>query len=212
MTKFIFISSIGVNGNRNEAPFVERDSPAPTEPYAISKYEAEKGLIEISNNTGMDITIIRPPLVYGPGVKANFKSMIQWMNKGLPLPLGNIDNKRSFVALNNLVDFIILCSEHPRAANEIFLISDDEDVSTTELLKKVANVLKIKPRLFSAPISIMTLIAKFTGLSASADKLFLNLQVDSSKARMLLGWKPVISMDEQLKKTVERYLKDEKTI
>ena len=208
VARFIFISSIGVNGNCNTVPFVELDEPMPKEPYAISKYQAEKGLLDISRNTGMEITIIRPPLVYGPGVKANFKSMIQWMNKGVPLPLGAINNKRSFVALDNLVDFIILCTEHHQAANEIFLISDGEQVSTTELLKKVAKALGKKSLLVPVPIKIMILVAKLIGQSVMSDRLFESLQIDSSKARTLLGWKPVISMDEQLKKTVDAYLNE----
>jgi nucleoside-diphosphate-sugar epimerase len=212
--RFIFISSIKVNGESTElcVPFRPDDTCMPEESYGLSKHEAEVGLRIIANKTGMEVIIIRPPLVYGPNVKANFTSMMKWLNKGVPLPFGAIYNKRSLVALDNLVSFIMHCIDHPKAANEVFLISDGEDVSTTQLLQKVARVLGKKPSLIPVPVIWMTFTARFVGKGDVATRLFGSLYVDSSKARDLLGWEPVITMDEQLKKTADAYLKNEKTL
>jgi len=205
--RFVFISSIKVNGEvtSNHTPFTPDDSHIPTDPYGVSKYEAEQGLLKLAQEMAMEVVIIRPPLIYGSGVKANFQSMIQWLKKGIPLPFGAIHNQRSMVALDNFVDFIALCIYHPKAANQIFLISDGEDVSTTELLQKVWKALGRPTRLIPVPVALMRFAAGLFGKQAMADRLFGSLQVDSSKGRNLLGWKPVISMDEQLKKTVEAY-------
>jgi UDP-N-acetyl-alpha-D-quinovosamine dehydrogenase len=211
--RFVFLSSIKVNGEEtnSESKFKPDDDFIPTDPYAVSKYEAEQGLLAIAKETGMEVVIIRPPLVYGPNVKANFSSMMKWINRGVPLPLGAVHNERSLVALNNLVSFIIHCLEHPKAANEIFLISDGEEVSTTKLLRKVASAFGKQAKLLPIPVKMMSIIAKVIRKKEVADRLFGSLQVDSSKARELLGWKPIITMDEQLKKTVDAYL-HEKTI
>ena len=214
-------------------PYTEMDKPEPQDAYAVSKWEAEQGLMAIAEETGMEIVIIRPPLVYGPGVKANFRLLMKWVKRDVPLPLGAVHNKRSFVALDNLVSFIIHCMDHPRAANEVFLISDGEDVSTTELLQKMARAFGKRSFLLPVPVGLMAFVVglihrlrKFTqikrrtknGLTQRrpstifriygvnkvakvgdvADRLFGSLQVDSSKARDLLGWKPVVSMDEGL--------------
>lgn len=210
--RFVFLSSIGVNGNNNLKPFSETDTPNPQESYAISKWEAELGLLALAEETGIEMVIIRPPLVYGPNAPGNFGSLIKWIDKGIPLPLGAIHNQRSFVALDNLVSFIIHCIDHPRAANEVFLISDGEDVSTTELLQKVAKAFGKRAFLLPVPVSWMTFAAKLVSKADVANRLFGSLQVDSSKARELLGWKPVITMDEQLKKTADAYLEHEKTL
>lgn len=137
--RFIFISSIKVNGEGTVLgkPYTAMDTPSPQDPYGISKMEAEQGLRQIAQDTGMEVVIIRPVLVYGPGVKANFRSMVNWMNKGVPLPLGSIYNKRSMVALDNLVDLVVTCIDHPAAANQTFLESDGEDLSTTEMLRRI---------------------------------------------------------------------------
>jgi len=211
--RFVFLSSIKVNGEstRPGNPFLPDDKYIPTDPYGLSKYEAEQGLLNIAEETGMEVVIIRPPLVYGPGVKANFASMMNWVNKGVPLPFGAVHNKRSFVALDNLVDFIALCADReksPKAANQLFLISDGEDISTTQLLRKVAKALNKKARLIPVPVWLMSFIAKLLGKRDVANRLFGSLQVDSSKAFDLLGWKPVTTMDEQLKKTAEVYSKE----
>jgi nucleoside-diphosphate-sugar epimerase len=212
--RFIFISSIKVNGESTAlgVPFRPDDTHIPEDSYGLSKYEAEIGLRKIANKTGMEIVIIRPPLVYGPNVKANFTSMMKWLNKGVSLPFGAIYNKRSFVALDNVVSFIIHCIDHPKAAHEVFLISDGEDVSTTQLLQKVAKALGKKPSLIPLPVSWMTFAARLVGKGDVATRLFGSLQVDSSKARDLLGWHPVITMDTQLKKTADAYLENEKTL
>lgn len=209
--RFIFISSIKVNGertgDRGEVAFSEDEVPCPQDAYAVSKWEAEQGLMTIAEETGLEVVIIRPPLVYGPGVKANFRLLMKWVRRGVPLPLGAVHNKRSFVALDNLVSFIICCMDHPRAANEVFLISDGEDVSTTELLQKIARALGKRSFLLPVPVGLMTFVASLLGKRNVADRLFGSLQVDNSKARDLLGWTPVVSMDEGLVAS----LKDEKT-
>ena len=160
----------------------------------------------------MRINIVRPALVYGPGVKANFASMMKWVSKGIPSPLGAIENQRSLIALENLTDFIIHSIDHPKAANEVFLISDDEDVSTTELLRKVAKAFGKQTTLLPIPVNLMTFFARLFGKKTIADRLFSSLQIDSSKVRDLLDWKPVITMDEQLRKTAEAYIKNEKNL
>lgn len=212
--RFIFISSIKVNGDFTVSGEVFRpdDLCSPNDPYGISKYEAEKGLLALANETKMDVVIIRPPLVYGVGVKGNFSSLINWMRKPLPLPFGAINNLRSFLALDNLISFIALCvdlNKSRNAGNQIFLISDDEDVSTTKLLETVGQVLKScspsrsRALLFPVPIFLMSYIARFLGKRDIANRLFGSLQIDNSKAKNLLGWKPVINMKEQLSKMLE---------
>jgi nucleoside-diphosphate-sugar epimerase len=209
--RFVFLSSIKVNGEMTRLGhlFTPDDVHVPDEPYGLSKYEAEQGLLALAQETGMEVVIIRPPLVYGPGVKANFASMMKWMGKPVLLPFGAIHNQRSLVALDNLVSFISLCADReksPLAVNQVFLISDGEDVSTTQLLRKVRQALHlqspsgIKAWLVPVPVSIMTFFAKLLGKGDMANRLFGSLQVDSSKTRDLLGWEPVITMDEQLAK------------
>jgi nucleoside-diphosphate-sugar epimerase len=201
--RFVFLSSIGVNGNNSLKPFTEKDQLIPHDLYAISKLEAEQGLLALALETGMEVVIIRPPLVYGANAPGNFGSLFKWMSKNIPLPFGAIHNKRSLVALDNLVDFIALCADReksPKAVNQVFLISDNEDVSTTQLLRKVAKSKNNQARLIPVPVGLMTFFAKLIGKGNVANRLFGSLQVDSSKARDLLGWQPVVTMDEQLKK------------
>ena len=207
--RFVFISSIKVNGEitSDGCPFRPDDNINVTDPYGLSKYEAEQGLLALAKSTSIEVVIIRPPLIYGPGVKANFRSLLKWVNRGLPLPFALIQNKKSFIALDNLVNFIIHCVDHPKAANEIFLISDGEDVSTAELLRKIAKAFDKKAILLPIPVSLMKVVAKGLGKEDVANRLFGSLQVDSSKARDLLGWEPVITMDEQLKKIADAGLK-----
>jgi len=207
--RFIFLSSIKVNGEITQPGevFAPDDRFVPIDPYGLSKQEAEHELLELARETGLEVVIIRPPLVYGPAVKGNFALMMKWLIKGIPLPFGSVHNRRSLLALDNLVSFIICCVGHPKAANEIFLVSDGADVSTTELLQKVAKALGKKPLLLPVPVGLMRFFARMIGRSDVADRMFNSLRVDDSKARNLLGWAPVITMGEQLKITAETYLK-----
>jgi nucleoside-diphosphate-sugar epimerase len=210
VTRFVFLSSILVNGNQSNKPFLENDTPNPKESYAISKYEAEQGLLKLAKNSGLEVVIIRPPLVYGNNAPGNFGRLIQWASAKyiLPLPLGAVKNSRSLIAIDNLVSFIITCALHPKSTNEIFLISDDENLSTTQLLKKIAKAFNKKALLLPAPVSGMVFVARLLGKEADAVRLFSSLVVDSSKARDLLDWHPVTTIDEQLCKIT----KNEKNI
>jgi len=209
VSRFIFISSIKVNGEETipDLPFKASGKPDPVDAYAISKFEAEEGLRDITAETGMEVVIVRPPLVYGPGVKANFQNMMRWIDRGVPLPLGAIHNKRSFVALDNLVDLIITCIEHPGAANQTFLAGDDEDLSTTELLQRVGKALGKSARLIPIPVSILMFVASLLGKKELAQRLCGSLQADISKAQVLLGWEPPVSLDECLREVAEEYKK-----
>ena len=201
--RFVFLSSIGVNGNQNNKPFTERDKPNPEEDYAISKYEAEQGLLVLSREVDMDVVIIRPPLVYGPNAPGNFNTLLRWVLKGAPLPFGLIKNKRSFIALDNLTDFIIHCLNYkdtPLACNQVFLVSDGEDVSTSQFLRKVSKAVRSKTILLPIPVSTLQFILRVIGKGNIAERLFDSLQVDNSKAKELLNWQPIITMDKQLKK------------
>ena len=211
--RFIFISSIKVNGESTEPnfPFKPDEDFIPTDPYGLSKYEAEVGLRNIAEQTGMEVVIIRPPLVYGPGVKANFASMIKWMNRGLPLPLGGIrDNKRSLVSIYNLVDLIITCIDHPSAANNTFLVSDDDDLSTTQLLVNIASACNVPNRLLPVPSSIIVLIAKLIRKPEISQRLCASLQVDISKTKELLNWSPKYPDKESFEKTIQCFIRNKK--
>ena len=205
--RFIFISTVKVLGERSlpGAPLTANAVPAPVDAYAISKLEAEQALTELSGTSGMEVVIIRPPLVYGPGVGANFLRLIQWVERGIPLPLGAIRNKRSFVALDNLVDLVRVCVDHPAAANQTFLVSDGEDLSTTELLRRVAQVLGVAARLLPVPRGVVAAVARCVGQAQLSQRLCESLQVDSSAARDCLGWAPVIGVDEGLAQTAAWY-------
>jgi nucleoside-diphosphate-sugar epimerase len=207
--QFVFISSIKVNGESTipGKPFTENDQPSPLDPYSISKWESEVGLRQLAKESGMEVVIIRPPLVYGPGVKANFQRMISWVGSGVPLPLGSIHNKRSLVALENLVSLILTCIENPAAANQIFLVGDDEDLSTTELLQRIASALGKPARLFPFPTCLIIFAASLLGKSRMAQRLLGSLQVDISKARELLDWKPPVSVDEGLRQVADDFKK-----
>ena len=198
--RFIFISSIGVNGNINTKPFTEDDEPNPTEPYAQSKWEAEQGLWTIQRETGLELVIVRPPLVYGPDAPGNFGGLMRWVRIGVPLPLGAIKNQRSLVALDNLVDLITTCIVHPAAANQVFLAGDGHDLSTTELLRGVARAMGRPSRLIPVPASFLMLGASLLGRKAMVQRLLGSLQVDISKARDLLGWVPPITVEEGLRR------------
>jgi nucleoside-diphosphate-sugar epimerase len=200
--RFIFISSIKVNGGQTPLgqPFFSHDAPSPEDFYGISKHEAEQGLRELAAETGMEVVIIRPPLVYGPGVKGNFASMINLVGKGLPLPLGAVHNKRSLVALDNLVDLIITCIDHPGAANETFLISDGEDLSTTQLLRGVAEAMGKPPRLIPVPAGLLQFGATLLGKKAVAQRLLGSLQVDISHTQKCVNWTPPLTVKRGLQR------------
>ncbi len=199
--RFVFISSIGVNGAETfQQPFTAHDRTAPHSPYAVSKYEAELGLQALPAETGMEVVIIRPPLVYGPGVKANFAALMRAVQHRWPLPLGAIHNQRSLVALGNLVDLIVTCITHPAAANQIFLVSDGEDVSTTDLLRRMGQAMGHPARLIPVPVSWLKLAAALLGKQDAAQRLCGSLQVDIEKTRGLLGWAPPLSLDQGLKR------------
>lgn len=206
--RFIFISSIKVNGEGTSvgAPYLADAQPAPADPYGISKMEAEQGLRTLAAETGMEVVIIRPVLVYGPGVKANFLSMMSWLHKGVPLPFGAIHNRRSLVALDNLADLIVTCIEHPAAANQTFLVSDGEDLSSSELLRRMGVALGKPARLLPVPSRLLEVGAAMLGKQALAQRLCGSLQVDIGKTRELLNWTPPLSVDDALRKTAKHFL------
>ena len=205
--RFVFVSSIKVNGENSPfgQPFTAEDTPHPTDPYGISKYEAELGLLQLAADTGMEVVIIRPVLVYGLGVKANFQSMMNWLLKGFPLPLGALPNRRSFVALGNLVDLIATCIQHPAARNQIFLASDGEDLSISGLLRRTATALGKSARLIPVPVMVLRAGARLVGQEAVMQRLCDSLQVDISKTRRVLGWTPPIRVDDALKETAQHF-------
>ncbi len=202
--RFLFVSSIKVNGEVTPSahPFTEVDPPNPQEPYGISKHEAEQGLRAIAAQTGLEVAIIRPPLIYGPGVKANFGFLLHAVERGWPLPLGAVHNQRSLVGLDNLVDFIVTCTTHPHAANQTFLVSDGRDISTTALVRGLAQAAGVPARLLSIPVWALNAGGSLLGQRAAVQRLCGNLQVDISKARQLLGWVPPVSVDDSLRRAV----------
>lgn len=202
--RFVFISSVKVNGETTYPgrAFIETDTSAPQDAYGVSKHEAEQGLRQIAADTGMEVVIIRAPLVYGPGVKANFAALMRAVQRGWPLPLGAIQNKRSLVALDNLVDMIITCITHPQAANETFLVSDGQDLSTAELVRGMAHAAGVPTRLLPVPVWALRAGARLLGKVDAVERLSGNLQVDISKARELLGWVPPVSVEEGLRRAI----------
>lgn len=205
--RFVFVSSIKVNGEETgEHPFTAFDEAAPTDPYGQSKLEAEIALKELAQVTGLEVVIVRPPLVYGPGVRANFLRLMQLVKIGLPLPLGAINNRRSMVAVDNLVDLLILCARHPAAPGQTFMVSDDHDVSVTELLRMLAKAMRKRSMLLPVPASALSGGAAVLGKSAVANRLLGSLQVDIKHTKTTLQWQPPVSMDLALEKTVAAYL------
>lgn len=207
--RFIYISSVKVNGEStsHSLPFREADSANPSDPYGISKCEAEEALLELAKHSNMEVVIIRPPLVYGPGVKANFFSLMKLAATGLPLPFASINNKRSMVYVDNLIDFIIRCIDHPNAANEVFLISDNDDISLSNLLSMMRAGLGVPKRLLPIPSFLFKLAGKLTGKQAVVDRLVGDLQVDVSKAVSLLDWTPPYTVKEGIAATVADFIK-----
>ena len=206
--RFIYLSSIKVNGESTPPgrPFTADDLPNPSDAYAQSKYESEQSLIALSEASGMQYVIIRPPLVYGPGVKANFKKLMGIVHRGVPLPFGSIDNRRSLVSLDNLVSLIRRCIDHPNATNEIFLVSDDHDVSTSELMRILADAMNVRDRLILFPKTLLSIAAALFGKQEIRRRLLDNLQVDIAKTKSVLGWLPESRLEDAIRLTARNYL------
>jgi nucleoside-diphosphate-sugar epimerase len=199
--RFVFISSIKVNGEESPTPYTTESSPMPSDPYGISKWEAEQALRNIEAETGLEVVILRPTLVYGPGVKANFLNLMKILSNGIPLPLASVTNKRSLIYVGNLVDALATCAIHPAAAGNTYLVSDGEDVSTPDLIRRIAAALGVPARLFSVPISLMRLAGVVTGKNDAVKRLQGSLTVDISKIRRELNWQPPFTMEEGLRET-----------
>lgn len=205
--RFVYLSSIKVNGDGQSEPYTEQSEPRPTDPYGISKWEAECALNDIATETGLEVVILRPPLVYGAGVRANFLSLMKLVQKGIPLPLGAVNNQRSLVYVGNLVDAIAQCATHPNAAGQTFLISDNTDLSTAELVKNLAKSLNKPIRLVKISPVLLTILAQIFGKTATVDRLFGSLTIDSSKIRQTLDWQPPFTLTQGLDQTA-RWFQD----
>ena len=202
--RFVYLSSIKVNGEQTlDKAFYADDKPVPQDPYAVSKFEAEQQLLALGKETGLEVVIIRPPLVYGPGVKGNFSRLIKLVNKSIPLPLAGINNSRSLVSIQNLCSLIETCLVHPKAAGEVFLVSDGQDLSTSELFKQIAMALGKSSRLFYLPQGWLRFMTHILGRSAEYERLSGSLQVDISKNEQLLGWLPEVSVATGIRHAVE---------
>jgi nucleoside-diphosphate-sugar epimerase len=201
--RFVFISSIGVNGllTREGECFSEQSPPAPHNHYALSKREAEQGLLEIARETGMDVVIVRPPLVYGPDVDGNFLRLLQLVERGIPLPLAWVDNRRSMIYLGNFVDALTACASHPDAAGKTFLVGDGEDISTPQLIRDLARLMGKPSYLWPFPPALLRLAGRLGGKSDEVERLLGSLVIDSSKIRRELGWAPPFSMEQGLAET-----------
>lgn len=199
--RFVFVSSIGVNGCVSTRPFVESDSPQPHDVYAVSKFEAELALASLAEESGLEVVIVRPPLVYGPGCPGNLARLIGLLRRGIPLPLGAVDNKRSLIGVDNLADLLALCLGHPAAVGQLFLASDGEDVSTPQILRGLAAGLGVPLRMIACPPRLLNILARLVGRGGDFERLCSSLQVDSFKARHVLGWLPQVSVQEGLRRT-----------
>lgn len=204
--RLVYISTIKVNGEEATKPYMSDSPPRPSDPYGISKWEAEKILRRIEAKTGMEVVVVRPTLVYGPGVKGNFLSMMKVVQSGIPLPLSSVTNKRSLIYVGNLVDALVACAKHPNAAGRTYLVSDGEDVSTPELLRRLALAFNKPARLFPVPPVLIRLTGAITGNGETINRLLGSLMVDSSKIKKELGWKPPFTMEHGLKETADWYI------
>lgn len=206
--RFVFVSSIKVNGEATLPghPFTPDDRPGPTDPYGISKLEAELGLRELEGRSGLDVVIVRPVLVYGPGVKANFRTMMRVLGAGIPLPFGGLENRRSLIGLRNLADFLVTCARHEAAAHQTFLVSDGEDLTTSELLRRLAALLGRPARLVNVPASLLKRIARLLRQGDIAQRICGTLQIDSSKTGTQLAWAPPFRVNDELQKTVDAFV------
>ena len=204
--RFVFVSSIKVNGEQTVAtPFSEADQPNPQGAYAVSKVEAEQVLWKVAGASGMEVVILRPPLVYGPGVKANFLRLLRWVDRGVPLLLAFAHNRRSMIYLGNLVDALIACVERPDAAGKTFLVSDDEDVSTARLISIIAETMGKSSRLWPFPLPALRLFGRLADKAIETDRLLGSLQIDSSYIRKELGWSPPYTLRQGLEETVQAF-------
>ena len=203
--RLVYLSSIKVNGEQTAlgAPFLFSDAPGPKDAYGISKWEAEQALWEVSAKTGLEVVVARPPLVYGSGVKGNLARLLKLVHLGLPLPLGALQNKRSLIGLDNLVDLLIRCVDHPEAAGQTFLVSDGEDLSTPDLIRHMAAAMNRSPRLFPVSVLLLRLAGRALGKRAEIDRLVESLQIDSSHTRRVLGWTPAVSVQEGIRRMVQ---------
>jgi nucleoside-diphosphate-sugar epimerase len=205
--RMVFVSTVKVNGESTSGrPFTEGDPLDPQDPYAVSKWEAEEALRSLAAKTALEIAIVRPPLVYGPGVRANFLRLMSLVERGVPLPLPDTKNRRSLIGVENLAGFLTLCANHPGAANETFMVSDGEDVSTRELVARLARALGRSPRFLPVPEFAVRFLARLVGKEAAVNRLLGSLTVSSDKARQKLGWKPQVPLDSGLATTARWYL------
>ena len=211
--RFVFVSSIKVNGEQTCSgdAFFADDEPQASDPYGMSKREAEDGLLALGAATGLEVVIIRPPLIYGPGVKANFLNMLRWLERGVPLPLGAIDNRRSLVALDNLVDLLVLCLTHPAASGQRFLVSDGEDLSTSDLLRRLGMALGRPARLLPVPQAWIEGSARLLGRQSLSQRLCGSLQVNIDKTRERLGWTPPLTVDQALARAALHFLENNRS-
>jgi len=206
--RFVYVSTIKVNGEQTlAAPFTESDAPRPADAYAVSKWEAEQNLRRIESETGLDVVILRPPLVYGEGVGANFRRLIHLAEMRVPLPLASVSNRRSLIYVKNLADAVVTAATHPSAANRTYLVSDGEDVSTPELIRRIANAMELPVMMFPCPPRLVGIAGKLVGKSEESHRLLTSLAVDSTKICVEIGWKPYYTLSAGLKETVEWYLK-----
>ena len=207
--RLVYVSSVKVNGESTpERPFTEKDVPDPQDPYAVSKFEAEQALRRVSGETGIEVVVLRPPLVYGPGVRANFLSLLRLVDRGLPLPFGAVDNRRSLIYVRNLAGAMVAALEHPEAAGETFLVGDGEDVSTAGLVRRLASALGRPSRLLPVPPALMLAAGKVTGRSDAVERLVSSLAVDSGRIRHRLDWEPPYTLDGGLAETAAWFKRD----
>lgn len=207
--RFVFLSSVKVNGDNTQPgrAFRAEDPPGPTDAYAVSKHEGEIGLARVAEEQGMEVVTIRPPLVYGPGAKANFLTLMRWVYKGYPMPFARVDNRRSLIAVHNLVDLVRVCCVHPLAANETFMAADGEDVSTAELITRLGVALDRPARLVPVPPKLLLALAAAAGKRQQAGKLLNSLEIDARRTRKRLDWQPPVGMEEALESTAQHFLR-----
>jgi nucleoside-diphosphate-sugar epimerase len=205
--RLVYVSTIKVNGEKTlSVPFTELDSPNPEDAYAISKWESEQSLRRIAAETGLEVVILRPPLVYGKGVGANFGRLVRLVERRIPLPLTSVVNRRSLIFVKNLADAILSTTRHPKAAGQTFLLSDGEDVSTPELIRRIAVAMEVPARMFWFPLSLLRLGASILGKSAEMSRLFDSLTLDSAKVRSEIAWTPPYTLSRGIRETIEWYL------